>query len=94
MGGQKNIYDLEERTAQFGEKVIRFCRSMPRSEIARRIIDQLIGSSTSVGANYCEADNAESKKSLDIKLGYVKKSLAKQCISCECQPWRFQKLHI
>ena len=73
-------YDLEERTAKFGEEVIRFCRDIPRSELTRRIIDQLVGCGTSVGAQYCEADDAESPKDLDIKSACVKRSPGKPSI--------------
>jgi four helix bundle protein len=66
-------YDLEERTAKFGEEVIKFCRDIPRSELTRRIIDQLVGCGTSVGANYCEADDAESGKDFHHKIGLCKK---------------------
>jgi four helix bundle protein len=69
----KKIYDLEERTAKFGEEAIRFCRGLPKSELTRRIIDQLVGCSTSVGANYCEADDAESPKDFKHKIGICKK---------------------
>ena len=71
----KNIkkYDLEERTAKFGESVIRYCRGLPKGELTRRIIDQLIGCSTSVGANYAEADDAESSKDFKHKIGICKK---------------------
>lgn len=46
---------------------------MPRSELTRRIIDQLIGCGTSVGAQYCEADDAESPKDFKHKIGLCKK---------------------
>ena len=69
----KSKYDLEERTAKFGEDVIKFCRDMPRSELTRRLIDQLVGCGTSVGANYCEADDAESPKDFKHKIGLCKK---------------------
>lgn len=73
ISNNKNKYDLEERTAKFGEDVINFCRSIPKSELTRRIIDQLVGCGTAVGANYCEADNAESKKDFRHKIGICKK---------------------
>ena len=66
-------YDLEERTAKFDEDVIKFCRDMPRNELTRRIIDQFVGCGTSVGANYCEADDAESGKDFYHKIGICKK---------------------
>lgn len=69
----KGKYDLEARTAKFGEDAIRFCKDMPRSELTRRIIDQLVGCGTSVGANYCEADDAESPKDFKHKIGLCKK---------------------
>jgi four helix bundle protein len=67
------IFDLEERTATFGEAIIDFCKTIPRSPITNRLIDQLVGAGTSVGANYCEADDAVSKKDFRHKIGICKK---------------------
>ena len=67
------VYDLEDRTALFGEACIRFARSLRRDEITRPLVTQLIRSSTSVGANYCEADDAESHKDFRHKIGICKK---------------------
>src|SRR5436189_5846973 len=55
-------YDREERTARFGEAVVDFANSVPQTPVTRRLIEQLVGCGTSVGANYCEADNTVSKK--------------------------------
>src|ERR1043165_7002353 len=55
------VYDLEERTALFGEAIIDFSPSIPRSPVTNRLIDQLVGAGTSIGANYCEADDAYSR---------------------------------
>ncbi len=66
-------YDLEERTAIFGENIIRFCNKIPKTSITIPLITQLIKSGTSVGANYCEADDAESKSDFRHKIGIVKK---------------------
>ncbi len=55
-------WDLEERTSVFGERVIRFAKRIPRGPGNDRVIDQLVGAATSVGANYCEANQAVSKK--------------------------------
>lgn len=60
--GEKRAYDLEERTARFGEAIIDFAKTIPQSAVANRIISQLVGAGTSVGANYVEADDAVSKK--------------------------------
>ena len=61
-GGKKPVFDLEERTARFGEATIRFLKTIPQGPLTNRLIDQLVGASTSVGANYGEADDAVSKK--------------------------------
>ena len=66
-------YDLEERTAKFGEAVIKFCKKIPRSPITDPLVTQLIKCGTSVGANYCEADDAESKADFKHKIGICKK---------------------
>jgi len=72
-GGPQLPFDLEERTAKFAESVIRFCKKIPRGPGNDRIIDQLVGCSTSIGANYCEADEAVSKKEFVNKIGTCKK---------------------
>ena len=56
------VYDLEERTARFGETVIDFAKAIPQSAVTNRMINQLVGAGTSVGANYVEADDAILKK--------------------------------
>src|SRR4030065_1920993 len=66
-------YDLEERTAKFGMDVIRLCKHLPLNEITRPLINQLIRSATSVGANYMEANGADSKKDFKAKIGICKK---------------------
>jgi four helix bundle protein len=66
-------YDLEERTARFGEDIIRFANKVPKTPITIPLIEQLIRAGTSVGANYCEADDAESKRDFQHKIGICKK---------------------
>jgi hypothetical protein len=51
----QRVYDLEERTARFREAVIDFAKTIPHNPVTSRIITQLIGAATSVGANYVEA---------------------------------------
>ncbi|MDI6786287.1 MAG: four helix bundle protein [bacterium] len=67
------IYDLEERTAKFGEEVIEFVKTLERNEINSPLIRQVVRSGTSVGANYMEADGAESKKDFRYKIGLCKR---------------------
>ncbi len=69
----KSKFDLEERTAKFGEEVIRFCNNLPKNDITRPLINQLVRCGTSVGANYSEADDAESRKDFKHKIGICKK---------------------
>jgi hypothetical protein len=65
----KPVYDLEERTACFGEAVIDFARTIPQDAVTYRIIGQLVGAATSVGANCVEADDAVSKKEFLKNIG-------------------------
>lgn len=66
-------YDLIERTTKFGEDIIRFCQKIPRGPITDPLINQLVKCGTSVGANYSEADDAESKQDFKHKIGICKK---------------------
>src|SRR5438874_3196483 len=66
-------YDLEERTAHFGEAVIDFAKTIPQGPTTDRIISQLIGAATSVGANYIEADDSVSKREFLKCIGTCKK---------------------
>src|SRR5436190_16147486 len=70
---EKRVYDLEERTARFGEAIIDFARTIPQSAVTHRIIAQLVGAATSVGANYVEADDAVSKKEFLKNIGTCRK---------------------
>lgn len=71
----KNEYDLEERTAKLAETIIDLLKTLRQDAINRRIISQLVASSGSIGANYCEACEAESKKDFIHKIGIVKKEI-------------------
>ena len=66
-------YDLEERTAKFGENIIKFAKKIPENTVTKPLIPQVVKSGTSIGANYCEADDAESKKDFNHKIGICKK---------------------
>lgn len=69
----KKKFDLEERTAKFGENIIDFAKSLDKNDINRPLISQIVRSGTSIGANYMEADGAESKKDFNHKIALVKK---------------------
>lgn len=73
MNKPNNKFDLEERTAKFGESIIKFCRDTRQDAITRPLISQIIRSSTSVGANYMEANGAASKKDFKNKISICRK---------------------
>ncbi len=64
---------MEERTAKFGEDIIKLCKKLPKGTIMDPLVTQLVKAGTSVGANYCEADDAESGKDFKHKIGICKK---------------------
>ena len=66
-------YDLEERTALFGEAIIEFAKRLSRNLVTDPLIKQIVRSGTSIGANYMEADGAESKKDFRHKIAICKK---------------------
>jgi len=68
-----NKFPLEERTAKFGESIIEFCRSVKLDVISGPLINQLVRSGTSIGANYMEANAASSRKDFANKIFICKK---------------------
>jgi four helix bundle protein len=69
----RHPFDLEERTARFGEAIVRFSKKIPRDPTNNRLIDQLVGCGTSIGGNYCEADEGVSKKDFRFVIARCKK---------------------
>jgi four helix bundle protein len=67
------IYDLEERTAKFGEAVIDLCALIPLGPRTNRLIDQLTGCGTSIGGNYGESDDALSERDFAKTIGICRK---------------------
>ena len=66
--------ELEERFVRFGVDVIK--RVASRKDLPRSVIDQTTRAATSVGANYCEAQNAVSKADFKNKIFIAKKEAA------------------
>ena len=66
-------FDLAERTARFGETAIRFARQIQVDAVTRPLIVQLVRAATSVGANYCEADEAGSRKEFRYRISVCKR---------------------
>ena len=71
--GAGELFDLEERTAAFGEEIIRLAKGVRVGAVTGPIIGQLVRAGTSIGANYCEANDAESKKDFRHKMGLCRK---------------------
>ena len=69
------IYDLYNRTKKFSKKMFDIVLRVNRNDINRNVILQLIRSATSVGANYCEANNASSKKDFLNKIFICRKEI-------------------
>ena len=68
-------YDLEERIIRFVERLLLFVKTIRRDDINRDVINQLIRSATSIGANYCEANASSSKKDFRNKIFISKKEI-------------------
>lgn len=69
----KHCFDLEERTLEFAKKIIRLCKKLPQNLINREIVGQLIRASSSVGANYREANDALSKRDFGHRIRITRK---------------------
>ena len=64
---------LEQRTIEFSEGIIKLCRKVTANNVSGPIINQLVRSGTSIGANYMEANNASSRKDFTNKIFICKK---------------------
>jgi four helix bundle protein len=71
--GPRKKYDLEERTARYGEVVVRFAKKIPVNPVTEPLIPQLVRAGTSIGANYCEADDSGSKKEFRYRISLCKR---------------------
>jgi four helix bundle protein len=69
----QNEFDLEERTARFGEQVIDFVKGLPFDRINDELVKQIVRSAASIGANYMEADGASSRKDFKFKIDLCRK---------------------
>ncbi len=69
----KKKFNLEERTSLFADAIIKFAGQICETTITKIIVAQLTRSGTSIGANYCEADDATSKKDFIYRIGVCKK---------------------
>lgn len=67
--------ELLKRTFDFGVSTLKFLRKLPKDKIYSVITYQLAKAATSVGANYEEAQGAESKKDFSHKIGIALKEI-------------------
>jgi four helix bundle protein len=66
-------YDLEDRTYQFARDVRIFVRLLPKTISNIEDVHQVVRSSSSVGANYIEANEAISKKDFLLRIKICRK---------------------
>jgi four helix bundle protein len=69
-------FELEKRTKKFAVSVIRFVQDLPKNKVTDVLGYQLLKSGTSVGANYREANRAQSRADFVHKIGIVEKEIA------------------
>jgi four helix bundle protein len=68
--------ELEERTKQFAVQVVKTTTLFPKSGEGQVIGKQLLRAGTSIGANYREANRAESRNDFIHKIGVAEKEAA------------------
>ena len=72
-GQNTKQYNLEDRTLEFGKRIIRLAKALPKNSINFRLIDQVIRSGTSLGSNYREANETETKKDFQFRMRICRK---------------------
>jgi hypothetical protein len=76
--------DFMKRTMRFGLRTIRVVESLPNSQTAGVIGNQLLRAGTAVGANYRSALRGKSRADFIAKWGSLKRNATKLCIGCKC----------
>lgn len=81
--------ELEGRTKEFSVRIVRLIRSFPKTVDGIELGRQLLRSGTSIGANYREANRAESKSDFIHKIGSAEKEASETVYwleICEAAP--------
>jgi len=65
--------DLEDRTLEYGKRIIRLCKALPKNTINFKLIDQVVRSGTSMSSNYREANETETKKDFKFRIRICRK---------------------
>ena len=68
MENQIKIYDLEERTTLFAERVRDFCLQLPKNIANTEYIPQLLRAGSSPGANYIQVNETIGDKDFKMKI--------------------------
>ncbi len=71
MEGKK--YDLEDRTLEFSKRILKMVKALSADDINKHYTNQIIRSSSSVGANYREANDALGKKDFEHRVKISRK---------------------
>ena len=71
----QNPENLKSRTKRFALRIIKMFSALPKTDVARVLGRQVLGSGTSVGANYREGYRARSDCEFISKLGDALKEL-------------------
>jgi four helix bundle protein len=72
-------YDLASRTQSFGSAIVAYARGVPLTPVTRSLVSQLVRAGTSVGANYCEADGAESRRDFRHRIAICRREARETC---------------
>jgi four helix bundle protein len=62
------MYDLEERNFIFSKRIAMLCKPIQQGVISQIYVRQLIRSSSSVGANYIEANESLGSRDFSMKI--------------------------
>ena len=65
--------ELEQRTKRFAVSVLDWLNTLPDRRVVNALVYQLAKSAPSIGANYREANKAESKEDFSHKISIVEK---------------------
>lgn len=68
--------ELEKRTKQLALRVIKLADALPRTRVANVLANQVLRSGTSIGANYREANRAQSREDFIHKIAVCEKEAA------------------
>jgi four helix bundle protein len=98
MPEETNRYrELEERTTEFAIRIVRLCKALPPDTVNRRLVDQIVRSSGSVGANYREANECLGKKDFVHRLRIARKECKEtehwMRIIAEANPGYSKRMH-